>query len=50
MENNHMELSGEWYHTELHHSELEALHRSPTIEYSFYNAVKTGDMEFVNQN
>ena len=26
------------------------LHRSPTVEYSFYNAVKTGDMDSVIRN
>ena len=34
-----MELSKEWYHTELTNSEYDMLHRSPTVEYSFYNAV-----------
>ena len=42
-----MELSKEWYHTELTNSEYDMLHRSPTVEYSFYNAVKTGDMDSV---
>lgn len=50
MEINYMTFTEEWYHTELQNSELEALHRSPNVEYSFYNAVKTGDMDFVNQN
>lgn len=45
-----MALSKEWYHMELENSELEALHRSPSVEYSFYNAVKSGDMEAVLQN
>ena len=45
-----MELSKEWYHTELANSEYEMLHRSPTVEYSFYNAVKTGDMDSVIRN
>ncbi len=45
-----MVYSEEWFHTELQNSELEALHRSPNIEYLFYNAVKTGDMDYVNQN
>lgn len=45
-----MELSKEWYHTELVNSEYDMLHRSPTVEYSFYNAVKTGDMETVIRN
>ena len=30
-----MELSKEWYHTELTNSEYDMLHRSPTVEYSF---------------
>ena len=30
-----MTLSNEWYNTELENSELETLHRSPTVEYSF---------------
>ena len=45
-----MELSKEWYHTELTNSEYDMLHRSPTVEYSFYNAVKTGDMDSVIRN
>lgn len=45
-----MALSQELFHTELESNELEALHRSPSIEYSFYNAVKSGDMETVLQN
>ena len=45
-----MALSQEFFHTELETNELEALHRSPSIEYSFYNAVKSGDMETVLQN
>lgn len=42
-----MAFSEEWYETELKSSELETLHRPPTVEYSFYTAVKTGDMETV---
>ena len=42
-----MTLSNEWYNTELENSESETLHRSPTVEYSFYNAVRSGDMEAV---
>lgn len=45
-----MELSKEWYHTELTNSEYDMVHRSPTVEYSFYNAVKTGDMDSVIRN
>lgn len=42
-----MALSKEWYDAEFVNSESESLHRAPSIEYSFYNAVKTGDMEYV---
>ena len=45
-----MAFSEEWYETELKSSELETLHRPPTVEYSFYPAVKTGDMETVVAN
>ena len=45
-----MEISQEWYHTELLNSEQETLHRAPNIEYSFYNAVRAGDMEAVTKN
>lgn len=42
-----MALLKEWYDAEFVDSESESLHRAPSIEYSFYNAVKTGDMEYV---
>lgn len=45
-----MALSKEWYNAEFIDSEKETLHRAPSIEYSFYNAVKTGDMDFVIKN
>ena len=45
-----MALSKEWYDAEFVNSESESLHRAPSIEYSFYNAVKTGDMEYVIKN
>ena len=45
-----MALSKEWYDTEFLESESETQHRAPNIEYSFYNAVKTGDMEYVVKN
>lgn len=45
-----MAISEEWYRTELNSSELETLHRPLTVEYSFYTAVKTGDMESVVAN
>ena len=31
-------------------SEFEVLHRAPDVEYSFYNSVKTGDMDAVIEN
>ena len=45
-----MELSQEWYQSEFVNNELETMHRSPNVEYSFYNAVKTGDMDAVIKN
>ena len=45
-----MSLSKEWYNAELKKSESETKHRSPNVEYSFYNAVKTGDMDAVIKN
>lgn len=45
-----MAVSREWYDSELLISDEETLHRSPSVEYSFYNAVKTGDMETVVKN
>ena len=45
-----MALSKEWYDAEFFDSESETLHHAPSIEYSFYNAVKTGDMEYVIKN
>lgn len=45
-----MGMDQEIYHTELDTETSEGLHRSPTVEYSFYNAVKVGDMDAVLQN
>mgnify|MGYP000426496688 CR=1 FL=1 len=45
-----MSISQDWITNELEDTELEALHRSPSVEYSFYNAVRAGDMEAVNKN
>ena len=45
-----MSLSEEWVNTELSNSEFEVLHRAPDVEYSFYNSVKTGDMDAVIEN
>lgn len=43
-------LRNEWYRRELYASESEAYHRPMEEEYSFYTAVKSGDMEFVRKN
>ncbi len=43
-------LRNEWYSHELSDSESEVCHRSMEEEYSFYSAVKNGDMEFVRKN
>ena len=40
-------LRNEWYKRELSESESEIYHRPMEEEYSFYTAVKNGDMEFV---
>lgn len=45
-----MAISKDWYNTELEENETESKHRPPSVEYSFYAAVKTGDMETVIQN
>lgn len=45
-----MTISEEWYNTEYLSSELEKKHRAPSVEYSFYNAVKNGDMAAVTKN
>ena len=45
-----MEISKDWYNTEFEENETESKHRPPSVEYSFYTAVKTGDMETVIQN
>ncbi len=45
-----MTMSKDWYNTEFEENELESKHRPPSVEYSFYTAVKTGDMETVIQN
>ena len=36
-----MSISQDWITNELEDTELEALHRSPSVEYSFYNAVRS---------
>ncbi len=45
-----MSISQDWLQMNLKNTELEALHRSPSVEYSFYTAVRAGDMETVIQN
>ena len=45
-----MAISKDWYNTEFEENETESKHRPPSVEYSFYTAVKTGDMETVIQN
>ena len=45
-----MTMSKDWYNTEFEENELESKHRPPSVEYSFYTAVKTGDMETVVAN
>lgn len=43
-------LRREWYKKEFSDSEIEAFHRPTEEEYSFYIAVKKGDMDFVRKN
>ena len=43
-------LRSEWYTQELSDSESETYHRPMEDEYSFYAAVKAGDMDFVRKN
>ncbi len=43
-------LTKAWYEEELRDSETEQAHRSPDSEYSFYQAVKKGDLTFVRKN
>lgn len=45
-----MNLRNEWYQQELTKSEEEFTHRPLEEEYSFYQAVSSGDMEFVQEN
>ena len=46
----YMAISKDWYNTEFEENETESKHRPPSVEYSFYTAVKTGDMETVVAN
>lgn len=43
-------LRNEWYSHELSDSESDTYHRPMEEEYSFYSAVKNGDMDFVRNN
>lgn len=45
-----MNLSSEWYHNELTNSELNASHRPLEDEYTFYQAVKSGNLDYVQRN
>ena len=45
-----MENKKDWIQDVLNTSEHEMKHRTPDVEYSFYNAVKSGDMEAVIKN
>jgi len=45
-----MNLQREWYLNELKKSEEEDPHRPLEVEYGFYNAVSSGDMEYVRKN
>lgn len=45
-----MNLQKEWYINELKKSEEETSHRPLETEYSFYNAVAAGDMDYVRKN
>lgn len=45
-----MGLANEWIQRSLDELDLEVVHRPVEEEYSFYHAVKAGDMAFVQQN
>ena len=45
-----MNLRKEWYQQELQNSEEAMAHRPLEEEYSFYHAVSSGDMDFVQEN
>lgn len=45
-----MNLRSEWYHEELQKNEESFSHRPLETEYSFYQAVCSGDMEYVEKN
>ena len=45
-----MNLQNEWNQAQLDDAKLEMVHRPIREEYSFYDAVKNGDLEFVRNN
>ena len=45
-----MNLQCEWYMKELKMSEEDNPHRPMEVEYSFYNAVSSGDIDYVREN
>lgn len=45
-----MNLQREWYMKKLKMSEEDNPHRPMEVEYSFYNAVSSGDMDYVREN
>ena len=45
-----MNLQREWYMKELKMSEEDNPHRPMEVEYSFFNAVSSGDMDYVREN
>lgn len=45
-----MNLRKEWYEQELHDNEEFVAHRPLEEEYSFYHAVSSGDMDYVQEN
>ena len=45
-----MSLENEWVKQEYLESEEETKHRPVEVEYAFYKAVKTGDIEYVQKN
>ncbi len=45
-----MDVKREWYNTELTEGEHASKHRPLEEEYTFYQAVKTGDLDYVRKN
>lgn len=45
-----MNIRDEWFQSEIQNSEESISHRPLEEEYSFYQAVSSGDMEFVQKN